>query len=64
MRERQKYFLAEDKIDQNGEIFDYIRELHEYLWRFVRLFHPSASGSICDWIDETLNDVKVGRLKD
>ena len=56
MKGRPKYFLAEDKIDQDGEVFDYIRELHDYLWRFVRIFNHSASGSLHDFVDEALSD--------
>lgn len=55
MKERPMYFLAEDKIDQDGEIFDYIRELHGYLWRFVYIFNPVASGSLSDFIDSALS---------
>jgi len=63
MKVRESGFIAEDKIDHNGEIFDYIRELHEYLWQYVRLFYPSASGSLSDWVDKVLDDTKIGRLK-
>ena len=54
MKERPKYFLADDKIDHDGEIFDYIRELHDYLWRFVRAANPAASGSLSDFVDDAL----------
>ena len=54
MKERPDGFLAEDKIDQDGEIFDYIVELHEYLWRFVRAVHPWASGDLHRFVDDAL----------
>jgi len=61
MKTRPKGFIAEDKIDHNGEIFDYIRELHEYLWKFVQVFYPGASGSLTDWVDEPLDEVESKR---
>jgi len=63
MKQRPKNFLGEDKIDQNGEIFDYIRELHQYLWKFVYIYYPGAGGSLDEWLDVTLNNVKSGKLK-
>jgi len=54
MKERSKGFLGEDKTDQDGEIFDYINELHGYLWRFVRLSNPSASGNLHNFVDKAL----------
>jgi len=63
MKVREAGFIADDKIDHNGEIFDYIRELHEYLWQYVWLFAPSASGSLSDWVDKVLDDTKISRLK-
>ena len=37
MKTRSDGFLGEHRIDHKGEIFDYISELHDYLWKFVRL---------------------------
>ena len=54
MKERPDGFIAEDKIDQDGEIFDYIRELHSYLWQFVYIAMPWASGSLSDFVDKAL----------
>jgi uncharacterized protein (DUF3820 family) len=48
-------FLSESQIDHKGEIFDYINELHEYLWRFVRLGFPNASGELGYYLDMALN---------
>ena len=61
MKDRPNGFIGEDKVDHDGEVFDYIKELHEYLWRFVRLFSPSASGSLADLIDCVLDDVESKR---
>ena len=61
MKQRPAGFIAEDKVDHNGEIFDYIRELHEYLWKFVRIFYPMASGSLNEWLDQTLDDIESKR---
>jgi hypothetical protein len=51
MKQRNPGFLADDIIDHNSEVFDYIKELHEYLWRFVRSQIPSASGELEKYID-------------
>ena len=55
MKTREKGFLANDKIPHEGEIFDYIVELHELLWRFVRVHNPGAGGNLRDIIDEALD---------
>jgi len=54
MKDRPYGFLAEDKIDSNSEIFDYIRELHNYLWEYIRRVMPSASGCLNDYVDKGL----------
>ena len=51
MKQRPEGFLAENKIAHDCEIFDYIKELHEYLWRFVRVEMPSANGCLDDFLD-------------
>ena len=52
MEKRPNGFLDPDKIDK--EVFNYIRELHEILWRFVRAEYPNASGSLNDWLPTAL----------
>jgi hypothetical protein len=52
-------FLSPENIDPDGEIFDYIKELHDYLWVFVRIAMPGASGSLRD-----LLDLAVAKLKE
>lgn len=54
MKERPIGFIADDKLDHDGEIFDYIKELHKYLWKFTRVFIPSANGSLHDFVDKAL----------
>ena len=54
MKPRPDGFLAQDKIDQDSEIFDYIRELHNYLWEYVRRVIPGASGWLNDYVDKGL----------
>jgi hypothetical protein len=54
MKPRPNGFLAEDKIARDSEIFDYIRELHDYLWQFVRIFQPAAYGVVDDYVDDVL----------
>ncbi|KKM17397.1 hypothetical protein LCGC14_1676130 [marine sediment metagenome] len=64
MKKRPMYFLADDKIDQSGEIFDYIAELHEYLWRFVRAVKPGTNGSLSDYVDSALEQLENKPLLD
>ena len=65
MKERPYGFLAKDKIDQNGEIFDYIRELHGYLWEYIRQIIPGAGGNLHDYVDKGLEELKnINKLTD
>ena len=57
MKERPDGFLGADKIDQDGEIFDYIAELNDYLWHFVHAIHPWASGNLHKFIDDALTAI-------
>lgn len=43
-KSRPKGFLGNDQIDHNSDIFDYIRELHEILWRVCWAVNPGATG--------------------
>lgn len=61
MKKRPNGFLAKEKIDQEGEIFDYIKELHDYLWEFVRVANPSASGNLNNFVDKALKDLKASQ---
>ena len=63
MKKRPRGFIAEDKIDHDGEIFDYIKELQEYLWRVVRVAHPGAGGGLCECIDPALEKLELKRAE-
>jgi len=54
MKQRSKGFLSQDNIDQDGEQFDYIVELHRYLWQFIYVAFPNASGNLSDYVDKAL----------
>ena len=58
MKKREDGFLASDQIDHETEIFNYIQELHEYLWQFVRVVYPEASGELRDFVDDALDIAK------
>ena len=54
MKKRKNGFLAKEEIDHDSEIFKYIKELHNYLWMFVLIAYPEASGRLCDYVDDAL----------
>ena len=58
MKPRPKFFLSDEHIAHDGEVFDYIAELHGYLWRFVRAVNPSASGIIGDVLDNAIDTLE------
>lgn len=59
MKDRPSGHLAEDKIDHNGETFDYIKELHEYLWGFVNAILGNCGGHLADFVDRALREAKI-----
>ena len=59
MKKRPYAFIGEDEIDHDGEIFDYIKELHAYLWRVIRAVTPGASGTIDDHIDRAIDTLEA-----
>lgn len=61
MKYRARGFLAQEKIDHESEIFDYIKELHDYLWRVVRVVYPGAGGSLDWYLDDVMNELESGR---
>ena len=63
MKARTAGFLSKDHIDHDSEQFDYIRELHEYLWRFVRAVNPAAQGCISNHIDVAIESIELAREK-
>jgi hypothetical protein len=52
VKKRPEKFLAElfQEPQPMPGVADYIQELHEYLWRFVRAEFPWASGSLEDYV--------------
>lgn len=54
MKKRSNGFLSEKYISHDSEQFDYIVELHQYLWRFIRTLIPGASGPIDQYLDAAI----------
>ena len=50
----QRYNTYIKHIQIDCSIFDYIVELHDYLWRVVRSQFPWASGTLDDYLDITI----------
>jgi len=63
MKKRTNGFIAEEDISHDSEIFDYIKELHEYLWRFVRCVLPSANGTLTNYIDIAIRELEYQKHK-
>ncbi len=54
MKDRPNGFLAEENIDHDSEIFDYIKELHEYLWRVIRAVNAGENGHLSESLDKNI----------
>lgn len=63
MKKREGEFLAEQHIPHNSEVFDYIKELHMYLWQFVRCVTPGASGQLDDYVDDAVEKLRGEKEK-
>ena len=63
MKKRSQGFLKEEKISHDSEQFDYIRELHDYLWRFVRYAIPGANGRLGDYLDEAIEILEQASIQ-
>jgi len=61
MKFRPKYFIADEKLSHDSEPFDYICELHDYLWRFVRVAIPGAEGSLHDFVDLAIEKLEESK---
>ncbi len=59
MKKRADGFLAEEYRAETTEIGDYIKELHEYLWRVVRVVLPHADGHLDDYIDIAMRELEA-----
>jgi len=52
MKKRPDRFLSEEYLSQDtSEASNYIVELHEYLWRFIKTQFPGAQGHMEEYLD-------------
>lgn len=58
MKSRKPGLLSDKNIKHDSEQFDYINELHEYLWCFVRCEFPFAQGNLQKYLDVALENAK------
>lgn len=63
MKYRENGFLEKEFNPQTTETGDYIRELHHYLWRFVRTVIPTASGELRKYIDIAIEEAERGHRR-
>jgi len=61
MKKRPDRFLSEDEIDHSGVPFDYIKELHAYLWRVVRAARPGTNGILTNHVDSAVEKLEAVR---
>ena len=61
MRSRPLGFINDEFIAHHSEQFEYIQELHEYLWRFIRVEFPGACGSLCNYVDTAVEKAEQRR---
>ena len=47
-------FLANELISHDSLQFQYISDLHGFLWEVVRIYNPGASGKLDDYWDAIL----------
>jgi hypothetical protein len=59
MKPRPDGFLSQKHIDHDSEVFDYIVELHEYLWRVARVAFPGASGHLTNYVDRAIEKLEA-----
>lgn len=60
MKTRPEGFLKKyyDERSADDEVASYIKELHDYLWRFVRAELPFASGSLQQYLDVAIESAE------
>lgn len=44
----------------NEEVFDYVQELHRYLWRFIEALEPGTGGHLRDHLDRVIDNLETG----
>lgn len=60
MKERERGFLTPANMPE--DVFDYIRELHDYFWRVVQAVNgPGCSGDLQDYIPGTVAKLEKQR---
>lgn len=59
MKDRLKHFLSDKIISHDSEVFDYIEELHGYLWRMVRVAFPGANGLLSNFLDRAIEELEA-----
>lgn len=64
MKKRTKGFLQDKFISHDSVQFDYISELHEYLWRVIRVAFPDVSGRLCMYLDSAIEKLEAERMGD
>jgi hypothetical protein len=62
MKRRPHGFLRDDAVPHDSEVFDYIVELHGYLWRVVNVAIPDASGCLGDYLPEAIEILEASAL--
>jgi len=62
MKIRKDGFLSNELISHESEQFDYIAELHDYLWKFIRCELPAANGNLNDYLDIALENIQHRNL--
>ena len=63
MKKRTPGFLSEENIPHNSEVFSYIQELHDYLWKFTRIAKPNVSGIIDNFVDSAVDELAALRAE-
>ena len=58
MKKRSDGFLRDELISHGSEQFDYIAELHGYLWRFIWVVFPGAGGHIETYLDKAIDEAE------
>ena len=64
MKNRPTGFLSQSEIDHNGTIYNYIQELHGYLWRVIRAIDPLASGKLSDYLDDAIAKLEEFKISE
>ncbi len=64
MKDRPEGFLSEEAISHDSEQFDYIRELHSYLWKIVKIAFPFAEGPLKKYLDIAIEQLEYNYNND